>query len=82
MQSKEMIKEFIQAELVQDSKYSSLGDSDPLIESGIIDSLGMMKLIGFLEEKLSVHLSDDELIPENFSSVDAISTLVSQKSAA
>lgn len=81
MQSREMIREFIQAELVQDSKYANLGDSDPLIESGIIDSLGMMKLIGFLEEKLSVELSDDELVPQNFSTVEAISSLVEQKSA-
>jgi len=41
-----------------------------------------MKLIGFLEEKLSVELSDDELVPENFSTVEAISSLVEQKSAA
>ncbi len=79
MSVKKSIKEYIVNELVVDKQYDSLSDSDQLIESGIIDSLGIMKLIGFIEDNLSVQIDDMELIPENFSSVDAISSLVESK---
>lgn len=79
MQIKSMIKQFILDELVQDEQYSNLADDDPLIETGIIDSLGIMKLIGFLETKLSIKVDDTELIPENFTTVEAICSMVSKR---
>jgi acyl carrier protein len=74
-----MIKHYIQSELVKDKKHAALSDGDPLIESGIIDSLGIMKLIGFLEDKVSIQISDEELTPENFATVAAIVSLVQKK---
>ncbi len=79
MDIKEAIRNYIKTELVNNQEHSNLADSDQLIESGIIDSLGIMKLIGFLEDSLSVQIDDMELVPENFSSIDAISTLVEKK---
>ena len=77
--TKGMIKQYILTELIKDKKQANLSDSDSLIESGIVDSLGIMKLIGFLEDKINIQISDDELIPENFSSVDSITALVLKK---
>jgi len=77
--TKSMIRQYIMSELIKDKKQAGLGDSDSLIESGIVDSLGIMKLIGFLEDRINVQISDDELIPENFSSVDSITALVQRK---
>jgi acyl carrier protein len=77
--TKSMIRQYILAELIKDKKQANLKDSDSLIESGIVDSLGIMKLIGFLEDKVNIQISDDELIPENFSSVDSIAALVHKK---
>ncbi len=79
MNIKESIKNYVVTELVNDQQHSNLGDSDQLIESGIIDSLGIMKLIGFLEDNLSVQIDDMELVPENFSTIDAIASLVEKK---
>jgi len=79
VETKDLIKHYIQSELVKDKKQSNLSDTDPLIESGIIDSLGIMKLIGFLEDKISISISDEELTPENFSSIAAIVSLVEKK---
>jgi acyl carrier protein len=74
-----MIRQYIQSELVKDKKHASLSDNDSLIDSGIIDSLGIMKLIGFLEDTISIQISDEELVPENFSTVSAIASLVQKK---
>ena len=76
MNSKESIKEFILLELINDPNIENLEDRDPLIETGIIDSLGIMKLLAFLEETFSIHIPDREIIPENFESIEAISLLV------
>jgi acyl carrier protein len=77
--TKTLIKNYILTELVKDKKQANLSDSDSLIESGIVDSLGIMKLIGFLEDKVNIQITDDELIPENFASVDSITALVMKK---
>ncbi len=79
MDIKDSIKNYVISELVSDSQHANLGDTDQLIESGIIDSLGIMKLIGFLEDNLSVEIDDMELVPENFASIEAITTLVQRK---
>ena len=79
MNLKELIKKFILLELINDPNIKNLEDTDPLIEAGIINSLGMMKLIVFLEEKFSIQLTDEELIPENFESVKALSSMAANK---
>ena len=81
MEVKESIRNYIKSELVNNKDHRELSDSDQLIESGVIDSLGMMKLIGFLEDNHSVQIDDMELVPENFSSIDAIASLVEKKMA-
>lgn len=56
-------------------------EEESLVESGIIDSLGIMKLVDFIEKEFRVKVSDDDLVPENFETVDAIATLVGQRRA-
>mgnify|MGYP000268269263 CR=1 FL=1 len=56
-------------------------ESDSLIETGIIDSVGIMKLVDFIESKFSVKISDDELLPESFDTVDDITKLVDSKAS-
>jgi acyl carrier protein len=77
---KETIKKFILQELVQEGGAGDIQESDPLIENGIIDSFGIMALLGFLEEKFAVQIESDELMPENFESIETIAELVIRKS--
>jgi acyl carrier protein len=49
------------------------------VEQGIIDSFGIMTLLGFLEESFGIQIGGDELLPENFESIAAISALVDGK---
>ena len=79
MEINETIKSFIATELLADQNHGPLADADPLIDSGIIDSFGIMALMGFLEEKFSIQIAGDELLPENFESITKISALVAQK---
>ena len=58
---------------------SELPSSGSLIESGIIDSTGVLELVGFLEERYGITINDDELVPENLDSIDNISAFVARK---
>jgi methoxymalonate biosynthesis acyl carrier protein len=71
--------EFIKSDLARGKGVTQLTDKDDLVESEIMDSLGIMKLILFLESNYSVKISDDDLTLENFSSVDSICSLLQRK---
>jgi acyl carrier protein len=79
MQTIASIKKFIATELLSSADHASIGDQDPLIESGIIDSFGIMSLISFMEKEFGVRLSSNELMPENFVNITAIANLIESK---
>ena len=54
-------------------------EKDSLIDSGLIDSLGIFKLVSLLEKEFAIKISDDELLPENFETTSAIVQFVIQK---
>jgi acyl carrier protein len=58
---------------------SALADDLSLIDSGLVDSTGMMDVIVFLESEYGFHVEDDEMIPENLESIDLIAAFVRRK---
>ena len=60
----------------------ALQDSDPLLESGIIDSLGVLDVIKFLEQAFTIRIEDEELTPDNFGSIQLLTLLVQKKQSA
>jgi len=59
-----------------------LRDDTSFMESGIIDSTGILNLIAFLEERFGVSVADDELVPENLDSLARVAQFVARKTAA
>lgn len=76
---KDTIREFINKDLLRVKGPALLGLSENLLESNVIDSLGIMKLVPFLEQTFLIKINDDEIIPENFETIEAISSFVQQK---
>lgn len=76
MDAKAAIKYFISGEIIKKSLERPLDDNDQLVETGIIDSMGLMTLLTFLEEKFSIQIPGEDLIPENFASISTIAALV------
>ena len=79
MNTHDTIRRFIATELLRGQQNEPLGDDDPLIESGIIDSMGVMSLLAFLEKEFSIQVPGDDLIPENFGSIASIAALVERQ---
>ena len=51
----------------------------PIIEGGLVDSLGLFKVIAFIEEKFGVAIPPEEIVLENFATIGAIATLVAAR---
>lgn len=54
-------------------------EKDSLVDSGVIDSVGIMKLVSFIEKELRVKIGDEDLLPENFETLSDIVKLVESK---
>jgi acyl carrier protein len=57
----------------------TLGDDDPLHAKGVIDSMGVMELLGFLTSEFRIAVADDEITGENLGSLNAIARFVDSK---
>jgi acyl carrier protein len=56
-----------------------LGDADSLLERGVIDSMGVMELVQFLEKEFGIHVKDDDITEENLGTLAAIAKYVAGK---
>jgi acyl carrier protein len=59
-----------------------VGGDTSFLESGLIDSTGVLELVAFLEEKFHIKVEDEDLIPANLDSVNALVRFVESKSSA
>jgi D-alanine--poly(phosphoribitol) ligase subunit 2 len=71
MDKKSLLLDYIKQEFLRNPKAEINEDVD-LFSSGIVDSLGVLQLVGFIEERLNVNLPDEEVMYDNFSSVRVI----------
>jgi acyl carrier protein len=61
------------------AKKRSISDDAPLLGSGIIDSLGTLTVVNFLEESFAIKISDEELTPDNFACINSLVRFVELK---
>ena len=75
---KERIRRFITTNFyVADPEL--LGDQASLLDEGVVDSTGVLEVIGFLESEFGLAIEDAEITPENFDSIARIAAFVSRK---
>ena len=73
------IKDYIIKEFLYDKPTVTLDNDSLLIEEGIIDSLGIFILISFIDEEFNVKIQADEVLLENFETLNTIKSLVMSK---
>ncbi|MEA2474943.1 MAG: hypothetical protein QOE06_2858 [Thermoleophilaceae bacterium] len=74
MADTDVLRDFIRRQFLFDES-AELGDDDPLFPD-VIDSLGVMEVVDFVEEKFGVGIGEDDLLADNFKSLTAIASLV------
>jgi acyl carrier protein len=67
-----VINDYISRELVSDAALLPLANETSLLESDILDSLNLLRLVVFLEERFGITMGDADLLPENFDSVNTV----------
>ena len=77
MQMKNEIKNYILEASLLENK--DINDDTLIFETGLLDSMGLLFLIEFLNEKYKVEVNDEELNPTNFESINSIAAFVSDK---
>lgn len=73
------IREFLRENFPLSADGVTLQRDDSLIEVGVIDSTGVLELIGFIEERYELEVRDEEVLPENLDSIASITRFVGEK---
>lgn len=76
---KARIRQFVQGNFFVNG---ALDDGTSLLDKGIIDSTGVLEVIGFIETEFGISVADEEMLPENLDSIAAIAGYVERKRAA
>jgi len=72
------LKEFIK-NMFPGTGSSELSDDDKLLEMGIVDSLGVLEIVTFIQTTYSITVNDEDITGENFDTINNITTYVSSK---
>jgi acyl carrier protein len=73
------VRSFIEENFLFREDLAGLSDSDSLLESGIMDSTGILELVAFLETEFPIQLADADIVPENLDSIGAIANYLKRK---
>ncbi len=76
------VREFISENFQYRGDVESLSESDSLLESRVIDSVGVLELLTFLESTFSIQVADEEVVPENLDTIGRIVKYVHGKRSA
>lgn len=57
----------------------TLSDEASLLDQGLIDSTGVLEVVGFLEEAFGVQVADEDMVPDNLDSISRIAAYVERK---
>ena len=73
------VREFLKDNVVVRQNDAEISADQSLLDSGILDSASILELVSFLEGRFDFVIADDELLPENFETINAIVALVDAK---
>ncbi len=75
------VGDFIVKELLFEEQGAVLDHGENLFTRRAIDSMGMLRLLAFLEKTFGVQILDEDMVPENLETVRSIAALVRRKQA-
>ncbi len=73
------LREYIQKEFMAGKSDVELTNDLSLVEAGVLDSLAIFTLIAYLEERFGVKVESEDVVIENFDTIDALRELVLQR---
>ncbi len=71
MHVSEQIRSFVQKRF-----HKEVSATDSLLDSGLVDSVGVFEMVAFVEERFGVKISDDDIVPEHFETIETLEALI------
>lgn len=72
---------FLSAPPLPLARITSFSDEDSFLEKGILDSTGVLEVVGYIEKEFGIRVEADEIIPDNLDSVNKLTTFILKKIA-
>jgi len=76
------LQKFVVENFLLGQPEETLAEDSSFLENGIIDSTGILELIGFVERTFNLHMEDDDLVPANLDSLRKLTLFIERKRAA
>lgn len=77
----QQVREFVIANFLFGQDNGQLQNEQSFLESGVVDSTGVLELVTFIEERFGISVEDRELLPQNLDSIDNVARFVERKLA-
>lgn len=77
MDQESILMGYVKNELLR-GRGEKLTPADDLLSAGIIDSLGILQMVGFIEDRFGIQVPDEDVVYENFHSVKALAEYLAQ----
>lgn len=75
----DQLKEFIRENFLMGAELKDFGGDDSFLEKGIIDSTGVLELVGFIEEKFNIKVRDEDMTPDNLDSLNRLTAFIGSR---
>ncbi len=72
MDRKTILMQYVQDELMK-GRTMEMNPEEDLLSSGILDSLGILQLVSFIDKQFNIQVPDEDVVFENFQSIKALS---------
>ena len=79
MNVKQQVRDYIAENFMFSSNGFEMNDDESFLEAGVVDSLGVLELVTFVEETFAVEVLGEEIVPDNFDSVDNLAAYIERK---
>ena len=77
MDRKTVLSDYIKKEIMRNPK-ATLSEDEDLLSTGILDSLGILQLVAYIDKTLGIQIPDEDVVYENFMSVNALDNYLQQ----
>jgi acyl carrier protein len=78
MSVRDQVRAFIEKRFPA-ARLRAVGDDDPLLGSGVLDSLGVLDVVAYVETTFGIGVTDQDLTPENFESITSMAAFVTAR---
>ena len=79
MTVQDQIRNYIAKNLLFSTNGYGYDDQASFLEEGIVDSVGVLELVSFIEDRFKVKVDDQDIIPDNFDSVSKLAAYIRRK---